>query len=864
MNNKYYLILFFITSFLMNSTTSYSQWNVNSDYWSSTDALGRKATPWYDDGAKDKKTDKFIAMFYHSWHIGNHVEYTHDVMNLKDILANNDESVIEQDWNHPAWGGLTEGQHYYWEESLYGYYRTTDEWVLRKHAEMLADAGVDVVFFDASNGAVTWKEGYQKLLEVWTQARLDGVKTPKIAFMLTLWSDITEGSLAAINELYEELYLPGEYDDLIFYWNGKPLIMAYPEILDNVPEAENASMKFKATSSFSSVTAGCPSYADNVGNLTLSLYKWNTDYNTTISQQAIASQEFVDYADNAHLYLNFGVQEAGDYLWVLDNAKQEVGVWKYDQNTTYVTSYFNGSAIGGGYHSLIKYEGASHTWLTSGTSNTPTQIGAGYDSNQINDISNYFTFRPGQGDYVNGPTYGRNDQWGWLEVYPQHGFVNKGDGTFEQMTVGISQNASSTTGGRCVSFNASGTYGRNYTKQNGWDNSENAVYKGANIQEQWDRALDVDPDIVFVTGWNEWIVGRWKDWSGCTGYAPVEVGFPDAFDAKRSRDIEPVKSWGKYGDAYYVQLVNNVRKYKGISKPEAASDSKTISIGSFDSWSDVKPDFNHYKGNTTHRNHAGAGTLNYTNNSGRNDIVKAKVARDVDNVYFYVETNENITPSSDTNWMRLFIDIDKDKSTGWEGYDYVLNRLSPGAKAILEKSTDSWSWTEVGQVDYAVSDNMMEISIPRSLLGLSPESEIQIEFKWSDNSIVDGNIMDFYVNGDAAPGGRFNFGYYTTENGLGILDNKLSNFDVKAYPNPFVKETSIQFELKTYSNVEITILNNLGQEIKNIHVGKLKAGINRIIWDGNSGQGHSVGAGTYFYRINTEGSYSKTGVIIKY
>jgi len=39
--------------------------------------------------------------------------------------------------------------------------------------------------------------------------------------------------------------------------------------------------------------------------------------------------------------------------------------------------------------------------------------------------------------------------------------------------------------------------------------------------------------------------------------------------------------------------------------------------------------------------------------------------------------------------------------------------------------------------------------------------EIDIEFKWNDNMQENGNIMDFYVNGDTAPGGRFNFIYKT-------------------------------------------------------------------------------------------------------
>lgn len=49
------------------------------------------------------------------------------------------------------------------------------------------------------------------------------------------------------------------------------------------------------------------------------------------------------------------------------------------------------------------------------------------------------------------------------------------------------------------------------------------------------------------------------------------------------------------------------------------------------------------------------------------------------------------------------------------------------------------------------------MAIPKSVLGLS--SSVNLEFKWSDNMQDEGNIMDFYVNGDVAPGGRFNFVY---------------------------------------------------------------------------------------------------------
>lgn len=37
------------------------------------------------------------------------------------------------------------------------------------------------------------------------------------------------------------------------------------------------------------------------------------------------------------------------------------------------------------------------------------------------------------------------------------------------------------------------------------------------------------------------------------------------------------------------------------------------------------------------------------------------------------------------------------------------------------------------------------------------DEEIHFNFKLSDNMQADGDIMDFYQNGDVAPGGRFMF-----------------------------------------------------------------------------------------------------------
>lgn len=572
-----------------------------SDQWAATDALGRKVRNY--SAAGEKKKDKFVAMFYWTWHQGND-DTTYQVKNVTEIVRKYPEAM--KDYHHPAWGDKQPG-YFFWEQPLLGYYKTTDPWVLRKHAEMLADAQIDAVFFDCTNGSLTWQESYEALLKTWDQAQKDGVNVPKIAYMLPFGA--TPSSLVSLRQLYHDVYKPGRYKNLWFMWKGKPCIMAYPEVLTNSAEDR--------------------------------------------------------------------------------------------------------------------------------------------------EIAQFFTFRPGQPDYVDGPQ--RNDQWGWLEDYPQHGYVKEDNGKFEQVTVGVAQNACPATNGHCSASNLPGVYSRSYSKRNGFDPRVDGYLYGWNFQEQWDRAFDVDPELVFVTGWNEYTAGQWLPKDGWTG---DPFSFVDEFDWEHSRDIEPNKGWGDKGDVYYMQLVDNVRKFKGMDAPERASAPKTIKIGRADGWTDVAPYYKHYKGNTMHRDSRGSYDQYYTNNTGRNDIVGAKVARDADYLYFYVETAEKLTSPTDRNWMMLFIDTDRNKSTGWNGYDIIVNRVSPKSnKVIVERNVGGrWEWEQISEAKFAVNNNKLELAIKRSILNLTGK-EVNIEFKWNDNMQENGNIMDFYVNGDTAPGGRFNFVY---------------------------------------------------------------------------------------------------------
>ena len=343
-----------------------------------------------------------------------------------------------------------------------------------------------------------------------------------------------------------------------------------------------------------------------------------------------------------------------------------------------------------------------------------------------------------------------HDEWPWVDHYPQSVGWSESPDRAEYVPVAVAEHPLSNIG---RSF-----HDGVQPETDRYDVTPDTD-KGLYFAEQWSRALEVDPEFVFVTGWNEFIAGQWlpKDsWNG------DPFSFVDQYNWNCSRDIEPNAGWGDRGDVYYLQLVDKVRKFKGMDAPEKPSAPKTIRIGRADGWNDVAPYYRHYRGNTMHRDHRGRYSEYYVNNTGRNDIVGAKVARDDNNLYFYVETADRLTPSTDRNWMMLLIDTDRDRSTGWNGYDVIVNRLSPdGRKAIVERNVGGrWEWEKAGEAAMAVSGDKLELAIARSILGLT-DDQVDIEFKWNDNMQENGNIMDFYVNGDTAPGGRFNFVYST-------------------------------------------------------------------------------------------------------
>ena len=557
--------------------------DLQSDTWVATDALGR-TQPTVDETGP-VKPEKWVGIFYWTWH---RAFTTGPNDNTKLIAAAGDGPV---EWPN-------NGAPNHWGEPELGYYRMTDPFVIRKHASMLSDAGVDVVLFDTTNPPMTWKPEYEALCKEYTALRAAGNKTPSIGFICPFW-DPTE----VINLLWQDLYKPGLWKDLWFMWDGKPFILA------------------------------------------------NKDF-------------------------------------VKDPAMLE-----------------------------------------------------------------FFTFRRPMPDYWTGPD--GPDQWSWLEVFPQHVYKNS-KGENEQMSVGVAHNALPNTPGPAPMSQKSGAMGRSW--HNGAkDTREGAVNLGLNFEEQWKRALEVDPKFIFVTGWNEWTAGRFEEWSiykDEDSYYPGGL-FVDQYNHEYSRDCEPMVDG--HTDNYYYQLASNIRRFKGVRPIPTATGQHAVTVdGAFDDWKDVQPEFRDTVGDVTHRDHLGYGDIRYTNDTGRNDIVRSNAAFDDSNLYFYVETAQSITAHTDPNWMLLLLDTDQDGSTGWLGYDYIINQEVTRDTITTLKRWDNGEWKTAGEATYRANGTMLEIALPRALVGKSDASPT-FDFHWADNIQSFSGIAELGLNGDSAPNRRWNY-----------------------------------------------------------------------------------------------------------
>ena len=181
-----------------------------------TDALGR-----HFDEADVTSSNKRVGIFYHVWH-GYHTPYK--TPNITELLSDNPELLFDKtaDLYSDSPSDSTDNPMHYWAEPLYGYYASSDPWVVERHIELFTMSSIDYIAIDLTNnllyGADEAKYGMpyhgldlllNKLLELHDQ----GWNAPKVIPYFGLNSNGPSNALKYYNYYANATYEPIFYKD---------------------------------------------------------------------------------------------------------------------------------------------------------------------------------------------------------------------------------------------------------------------------------------------------------------------------------------------------------------------------------------------------------------------------------------------------------------------------------------------------------------------------------------------------------------------------------------------------------------------------------------------------------------------------
>ncbi len=571
--------------------------------------------------------------------------------------------------------------------------------------------------------------------------------TAVILFFMTLINSITgvgtitekpaeiNGSLACTDALGRSVVSAGESEKLVgvfyFLWQGQhgsTRIIDNSKLVKEHPEAINSEEEWLAAG------GGNQQEFHFWGEPLLGYY--------SASDEWVFRKHVQMLADAA---VDFIVIDTTNAFTYSEPAKKLIGVW-YEYllqgwnvpKIAYYTNSYAADTINRIYDEIYnnaelraKYPRLDELWFR--LDGKPMIIGNENDGEIKPEAKEYFRIK--QSQWPNADKV--DDGFPWMEFDRSLTYqsVFRKDG-IKIMNVSVAQHSDTCTFSKAAWYGANDRTRSWYNGEN--DSSENAMLYGYNFAEQWEFAIKMNPDIIFITGFNEWVAQR---------QSPEEnypVIFVDCADENTSRDVEP--SAGILGDNYYLQMVNYIAKFKGVTGRVAKSENVTIDInGSFSQWDSekIRSVYRDYKSDTADRNSVDFAQNPISDSSGRNDIVNMKVAEDTENYYFYVDTADALSSPDGGSWMTLFINE-----------NIVINRTAPvNGKTNVEKNTDG-VFTKTGEAEIRYEDNKLMLRVSKSLV----DSNDGFNFKWADN-YIENDPDSFYTKGDPAPYGRLCYRY---------------------------------------------------------------------------------------------------------
>lgn len=272
-----------------------------------------------------------------------------------------------------------------------------------------------------------------------------------------------------------------------------------------------------------------------------------------------------------------------------------------------------------------------------------------------------------------------------------------------------------------------------------WHGQPEAWRYGYNFARQLDHALKRDPDMIFITGWNEWIAQLQVRADG-------SISLIDNADINNSRDIEPMS--GGYGDNYYLQMCRYISQFKYGTVALAPAGEATVDLtADSEAWLAAGAvSYDDPTGDGVARDHqaAAVSSIRYTTPAADNDITCLYVAADADATYLRVETAEAVKEAEKAGNLVLLIKTG-DKT-------YAVNRAGGTATTCPVEELVDGNWKAVGEATCRTEGDRFSVAVSAELI---PNRDT-LYIKWADGIVDPADRMAFYTCPEAAPyGGMF-------------------------------------------------------------------------------------------------------------
>ena len=195
--------------------------------FAATDDVGRELYDSNTVGVIGDNGEHYVGLFYFLW-MGEHGDPgVYDLTKIQHLYGKDaaNANYIDPTTGQRIYGYV--GQFHWMGEPLYGYYYSSDEWVMRKHVELLTNAGVDFLYIDVTNG-YPYLNNVKKLMGILHEYNEMGYNAPKIVFYTKTNAQNT------VTQLYNNIYLAEVYPDTWLYVNGKPCIITVSNDITNL------------------------------------------------------------------------------------------------------------------------------------------------------------------------------------------------------------------------------------------------------------------------------------------------------------------------------------------------------------------------------------------------------------------------------------------------------------------------------------------------------------------------------------------------------------------------------------------------------------------------------------------------------